>query len=199
MDKAGEQEKPNSQEIPLDKQTARALGNGLKQIFTDNLLRGILKNAEFLKEKLTEDVAKEDASIIGRNVNRVSDFLKAFGESKKVSLVSDESGCDFKFSKDKEPGEKPQQGEIIFDENISKKIRGALNHNLRNIFMPILGFAGIINTSSKDLSAKEKSEFIVKESNSMIGKFASVNQEGYQIRLLTDTQGITTISQIPIK
>lgn len=192
------QEQLKLEEIPLEPQTARALGNGLRKIFPDNKLLGILVNIMFLKKNLSTDQYKNDLDIIELHTTKIRDFINNFGKSRDVKLAnSDATGWDFIFSEDKVPKTQPQPGEIPLSEDLSDKLRKALDHNLGNRFASILGYAEVISSSSNDLNAKGKSDSIMERGALMISNLKSVTQvaqERCQMKLLTDTQGITTIS-----
>ena len=193
MDNVGEQEKSSPQEIPLDTQTAKALGNGLRSIFRNDALSRFLENVKTLKEKLNTTSDTKRLNAIGSGVNKTIEFVKAFGESKNVSLIPDNFDWDFKFSEEKISEGKPEQGEIILDKKLSRQIKLALDHNLNNFLTPILGFSSLIHGSSNDSFVKEKSLFIEVETRSMADKFDSVFQEKEGIRLTTNDKGETNI------
>lgn len=202
MDTAREQEKPKLQEIPLNRQTARTLGNGLKQIFPDSSLLGILVNIKLLREKLSAEQDKNDLGIIELHTTKVINFIKDFCESKEVKLTG--SGAvtdwDFEFSKDKVSEEKPQSGEIPPSEDLSDKLKIALNHNIGNNFMPILGYASTLtNNAFEDPDVIKRLQSITKVSKKMVNEFSSVVLTQGKIQFPTDNQVNTTIPQIPAK
>lgn len=200
MDTNGELEKPKTEEIPLDNPAARALGNGLRQIFTDKWFTETSKYINMLKEKSNEEFVTEDLNIINTGLTRINDYLKAFGNSKKITVIPDRGDWSLKFSEDKLPTEElPQPGEIILGENLSRKIKGGFYDYLANSITPVIGYSGNLAERFADPETRKDLKDIARESSSIYKKFELAIPLGEKslIKLLTDSRGKTTISSIP--
>ena len=190
-------------EILLPKETARALGRGLRQqVFTETELATISANIAYLLETTIETPTRKWVSLIANSIDDVKKLLSDIEKADQVKLVpfeKNKSELDFEFFKENSPLEKPKPGEIILDEELSRRLISTLTHNFLNMLSPILGYAELIQKQPNDSPAiKEKAEVIREISALMLKKFTSITSmdKRRQIKLVTDNHGNTTISLV---
>lgn len=197
-----QEQQPN--EIILDRETAKALGRGLRQqIFTKEELMQIKTNIIALEQNdaviqtgVREQTAKEEQwiKLMSIGLQHITNFIFNLEHAKEIKLsISGKGKTDYVFfSEEKEELEKPKEGEITVDQKLTTELKSALQHHLGTQLTVIRGFAELIEFGYEENSAKEKAKGIRNAYESIYDKFVEMNN-GDQIKLVTDSEGNTDI------
>ncbi|MEK7534647.1 MAG: hypothetical protein AAB600_04905 [Patescibacteria group bacterium] len=167
-------------EIVVPKDVAKALGRGLRQRIYSSIkditstINNLDANPELNEKRIT---------IIKKNIKRITDILNGLEKAKEVRIVPLEVGSDFKFSEETEE-ETPTPGEVIMDESITRKFIDALSHTIRNPLNLVLGQA-------ETIQAEE-----IYSASMQITEIMNSFTDARSIKMVTDTQGNTTITPI---
>lgn len=183
-------------EILIPKETASALGRGVRQLLAkpmdecDRCLDG-LKNYSGLNQDNTQYV-----TVMQEALMKLTSMIGNIEHAKEVRIVPFSGGWDFKFSEERETETQPVESEITIDETTTPKLgilKGALQHNLNNAIAPLLGYSSLIHGTTNDLDESTKAGSVQLSTNWMQKAITPILNTHSQIKISTDTQGITTI------
>ena len=196
--------------ISLDQKTAKALGRGLRQqVFKSTVLDNMCLKAKELRG--IEEVDQAWINFISTSVETIRDTLENLETAKEVRLVirqinhpSTDKKWEFYFpDKEKEDTEAldeererpkiPEESDILIDKNLSAKLESAISHHFGNPFVPIRGFAELIQTRSGKIEAKKIASDILSSYNEVNSSFEQLRKGENEILLETDSNGDTKI------
>lgn len=200
-------------EILLSKVVAKTLGAGLRQqIFTDGKLTQIKTNIENLRKQnaTTQDDNQTDErgkwiERMENDLKRLSDFVFDLEHAKEVKLQltvvvvgeGDARMSAMSFSKEKDEIQRPEEGKIIINQELTNALKIALAHHLRTPLTGIFGFSELIEVGSKNTILKNEAGQMIEIVRSMNNALTE-SFEGKQLELLTDKNGRTTIVPVQV-
>lgn len=180
-----EQKEQGPKPVIIPQETAVALANGLKHIFTPEDLANIVQD---LKTHTPQTGIQETiVSMMEEKASGINQFITNMQQAKTVTVQPFQRGWETFFSEEKHSSiSKPPPGEIVLNPVLASVVTRTLDHHMRNFMVPF-GFAG-------NLPETPATQRLTGWFNSTMSAFSQSIQEGTQIKLTTNSEGVTTIS-----
>lgn len=126
-----EQKEQTPKSVIIPQETAVALANGLKHIFTPEELENIVYD---LKKQTGQSGAHGIImSMMEEKAGGINQFIADMGQAETVTMQPFQGGWEIKFSDKKDlSGKEPPPGEIIMNPVLASLVTRALDHHIRN-------------------------------------------------------------------
>lgn len=188
------QESATQEEIIVPKEIIRPFARGLSQMFAEPI-KTVREQTPDPSLEAAEQLKKQIINI-GANLTKITELLDKLQHSKTVTLIPEVGGGRFIFSEETEE-ETPQAEEVIIDEDLTPKLISAISDKIGNPLAIVVGGSEIVEYLSSSEVVKTQMQKVHKASSRMAVAFDPIQRAGYQIKILTDAQGNTTITPIP--
>lgn len=180
-----EQKEQGPKSVIIPQETAIALGNGLKHIFAPEELEKIVQDLR--KHTPQSGIHGTIMSLMEEKAGGIDLFITNMQQAETVAIKPFQGGWETFFSEEKHsPISNPPPGEIVLNPVLASLVTRALNHHMRNFMVPF----GYTATLPKTPEAQKLQNWY----DSSMSTFSKSIQEKAQIKLTTDSQGVTTIS-----
>lgn len=201
MDKDNIEKQEESREIALEQSTVRAFGRLLRQqIFPKKSIDIILENVR--STQLGDNESNVFSSFITSSIESIMDIIGLMERTKEVKLINEVGEWDFKFSEERDivDTEKPQPGEVIIDKDLASKVFAAIDHNFKNKLSPVRGFSELGSQRSNSDRIREQFQKINTMAIEIDSKLSKTTKKPqHNVKLITDSDGQTTLSYVPVQ
>lgn len=185
-------------EIEIPKQTARALGRGLRQLLEEQIAQCKTSVGNFKEYQQHQQKNPSSATNMEGSLARLEYIIDNLEHAEVVKIVPHVGGSEFQFSKETDSETQPTQSEITINQTSTptlNQLKHALQHNFNNAIFPLVGFSDIIQDSAKDYDTWIKSGLIKLESHLISNTLKPILNAETAIKVSTDN-GKTTIEGI---
>ncbi|EKD65321.1 MAG: hypothetical protein ACD_50C00117G0003 [uncultured bacterium] len=184
------------QEILMPRETARALGAGLRKLMGGQLeqIKPYVNNL-----KNNPQVKDDDVNAMEESITRVLDLISNLRYSEEVKIIPRIGGSDFVFSEERQEEEEIPQSEIIINDSTTptlNELNNALQHNFNNALGPLRGHSEMISLGAQDENTRESANQILSRFQAAYNELRPIQTADYQLKISKDVSGDTTITPI---
>lgn len=183
-------------EILIPKETAKALGRGLRQLLAEQVAQCKTSVGNFKEYQQRQQKNPSSATTMEDSLARLEYIIDNFEHAEVVKIVPHVGGSELQFSKETDLETQPTQSEITINRTSTptlSQLKHALQHNFNNATFPLIGFSDIIQDGAKDYDTWIKSGLIKLESHLISSTLRPILNAETAIKVSTDSNDKTTI------